>query len=181
MLFFRFIPLLSIRRTTSFLSKALFWVRTWPWRRQKEGESMQQCHTYLTKRIKQTTRSRCIEVSGPVFQHLLTLDAKVPIYYFLKMGQSRPLFVYFCPFPITISIQIEKSVDGVLGIQTWGRSMVGADETTELWRPPNVVQCSVLSCRKCFFCKTIFIELHKTGHKKYFNKSLHKLQKMFKY
>ena len=52
------------------------------------------------------------------------------------MGQSRPLFVYFCYFLITISItQIEKSVDGVLGIRTWGRRMVGADETTELWRP----------------------------------------------
>ena len=24
------------------------------------------------------------------------------------MGQSRPLFVYFCSFPVTISIQIEK-------------------------------------------------------------------------
>ena len=52
------------------------------------------------------------------------------------MGQSRPLFVYFCSF-LTISIQIEKSVDGVLGIRTWGRRMVGADETTELWRPPK--------------------------------------------
>ena len=38
--------------------------------------------------------------------------------FFLKMGQSRPLFVYFCSFLITISIQIEKSVDGVLGIRT---------------------------------------------------------------
>ena len=29
------------------------------------------------------------------------------------MGQTRSLFVYFCPFPITISIeQIEKSVGG---------------------------------------------------------------------
>ena len=55
------------------------------------------------------------------------------------MGQSRPLFVYFCYFLDTISIiQIEKSVDGVLGIQTWGRRMVGADKTTELWRPPIV-------------------------------------------
>ena len=45
------------------------------------------------------------------------------------MGQSRPLFVYFGSF--------EKSVDGVLGIRTRGRRMVGADETTELWRPPN--------------------------------------------
>ena len=51
------------------------------------------------------------------------------------MGQSRPLFVYFHSFLSTISIQIEKSIDGVLGIQTRGRRMVGADETTELWRP----------------------------------------------
>ena len=51
------------------------------------------------------------------------------------MGQSRPLFVYFLPFLVTISIQIEKIVDGVLGIQTWGPRMVGTDETTELWRP----------------------------------------------
>ena len=46
------------------------------------------------------------------------------------MGQSQPLFVYFCYFLITISItQIEKSIDGVLGIGTWGCEMVGADET----------------------------------------------------
>ena len=59
------------------------------------------------------------------------------------MGQSRPLFVYFRYFLDTISIiQIEKSVDGVLGIQTRGRRMVGADETTELWRPPtNLTVC----------------------------------------
>ena len=53
------------------------------------------------------------------------------------MGQSRPLFVYFRSFRVTISIQIEKSVDGVLGIRTRGRMMVGADETPELWRPPK--------------------------------------------
>ena len=41
---------------------------------------------------------------------------------FLKMGRFRPLF-YFRPFLITISIQIEKSVDGVLGIRTRGRRM----------------------------------------------------------
>ena len=41
------------------------------------------------------------------------------------MGQSWPLFVYFHSFLITISIQIEKSIDGVLGIQTRGRRMVG--------------------------------------------------------
>ena len=35
-----------------------------------------------------------------------------------KMGLSRPLFVYFRPFLITISIiQIEKSIEGVLGFE----------------------------------------------------------------
>ena len=55
------------------------------------------------------------------------------------MGQSRPLFVYFHYFLDTIStIHIEKSIDGVLGIRTQCRRMVGADEITELWRPPRV-------------------------------------------
>ena len=53
------------------------------------------------------------------------------------MGQFRPLFVYFRYFLDTISI-IEKSVDGVLGIRTRGRGMVGADKTTELWRPQSL-------------------------------------------
>ena len=69
------------------------------------------------------------------------------------MGQSRPFFVYFRPFLITISIiQIEKSIDVVLWIQTRGCKMekqrwrawdlnsgqqdVVADDTTELWWPP---------------------------------------------
>ena len=55
------------------------------------------------------------------------------------MGQSRPLFVYFRRFLITISIiKIEKSLDGVLGIQTRGCRMVGADKTMELWQPPPI-------------------------------------------
>ena len=54
---------------------------------------------------------------------------------FFKNGPIPASFVYFRSFLVTISIQIEKSIDGVLGIQTRGRWMVGADETTELWRP----------------------------------------------
>ena len=50
------------------------------------------------------------------------------------MGQYRPLFVYFRPLLSTIStIQIEKSVDGVHGIQAHSRRMVGTDKTMELW------------------------------------------------
>ena len=50
------------------------------------------------------------------------------------MGQSMNLFVYFRYSHITIQLQIEKSVDVVLGIQTWGRKMIGANGSTELWR-----------------------------------------------
>ena len=60
---------------------------------------------------------------------------------FFNMGQSRPLFVYFRYLLITILIiQIEKKL-GVLGIRTWGRKLVGADKTTELWWPPTECQC----------------------------------------
>ena len=77
------------------------------------------------------------------------------------MGQSRPLFVYFRHFLDTISIiQIEKSIDGVLGIQTWGRRMVGADNTTELWRPPKWVFITLhITKQRFFITNTDFILL----------------------
>ena len=56
------------------------------------------------------------------------------------MGQTQPLFVLFCPPHNTVTnIPITKfdykSVDGVRGIQTQDRRMVGKDESTELWLP----------------------------------------------
>ena len=49
------------------------------------------------------------------------------------MDQSRTLFVYFRSFLTTISIiQIEKSIDGMLGIRTRGHRIIYVDETTEL-------------------------------------------------
>ena len=66
-------------------------------------------------------------------------------YTFLKKWADPGLFfVYFHYFLDTISIiQIEKSIDGVLGIRTRGCRMVGADETTELWRPPRIFYISI--------------------------------------
>ena len=62
------------------------------------------------------------------------------------MGQSRPLFVYFCSFFITMSIiQIERNIDGVFGIQTQGRRMVGTDETRQLWRLPDYTLLFLIS------------------------------------
>ena len=34
---------------------------------------------------------------------------------------------------------MEKIIDVMLGIRTRGRRMVGADETTELWRPTHII------------------------------------------
>ena len=62
------------------------------------------------------------------------------IFFFKKNGPIPASFCfYFRSFLVTISIQTEKSIDGVLGIQTRGRRMVGADETTELWRPLRLI------------------------------------------
>ena len=68
----------------------------------------------------------------------------VEISFLKKNGPISASFCfYFRSFLATISIQTEKSIDGVLGIRTWGHWMVGADETTELWRPPsNYVEIS---------------------------------------
>ena len=40
-------------------------------------------------------------------------------------------------FVAIFNVFFYKSLDGVLGIRTRGRRMVGTDETTELWRPPR--------------------------------------------
>ena len=58
---------------------------------------------------------------------------------FMKRA-NHGLFLFFRPFLNTISIiPIEKSIGGVLEIRTRGRVMVGADDTTKLWRPPIAV------------------------------------------
>ena len=65
---------------------------------------------------------------------------------------NGPIPVSFCPFLTTISIiQIVKSLDAVLGSRTCGRKMVGADKTTELWRPLHVNSIINLFWRKSGF------------------------------
>ena len=48
-----------------------------------------------------------------LFEEEIELDSDS----FLKMGQSRPLFVYFRSFLITISIQIEEAYMVCLGFE----------------------------------------------------------------
>ena len=64
----------------------------------------------------------------------------------LKMGQSRPLFLYFLA---TVSImQIEKCVDGLLGIRTRGCTLVDAEDTTEHGGPVSIITIVILKHKK---------------------------------
>ena len=81
--------------------------------------------------------------------------SKTTKYYFSKNGQSRPLFVYFRPFLIIISImQIEKSIYGVLGFelaaaiqqaQTKPRSYGGRPKILLLFGPHLMCELSAFS------------------------------------
>ena len=53
---------------------------------------------------------------------------------FLKYGAIPDAFSFiFLFFSFQQQLQLEKSVDGVLLIRTWGHRKVGVDKTTELW------------------------------------------------
>ena len=56
---------------------------------------------------------------------------------FFKMGHPGLFLFIFVLFSLQSQYKMEKSVDGVLGIRTRGRRMVGADETTELCCHPD--------------------------------------------
>ena len=67
-----------------------------------------------------------------------TFNKRVPINVFL----NGPIPASFCIFSFFSHYNFNtnwKSIDGALGIQTRGRRMVGADETTERRVPINVV------------------------------------------
>ena len=57
-------------------------------------------------------------------------------------GKKTIFFVYFHPFINTMTDKVQKLtingriIDGVLGIRTQDRRIVGADESTELVWPP---------------------------------------------
>jgi len=90
--------------------------------------------------------SRCFSSTAPHSEHTCSLFLVM----FLNMGQSRSLFVYFCPslIPITVSIS-------AMYIQKWcawesnpgrggARSLISIDETVEPGLgPPNNNSCNV--------------------------------------
>ena len=72
--------------------------------------------------------------------------------FFQKMGQSRPLFNYCRPFPVTISIiQIEKSIDGVLGIRDSSYDDALFDTFTYFYYVRIIIVKTVLTIQICIF------------------------------
>ena len=76
------------------------------------------------------------------------------------MGQSRPLFRLFSSLPHHKSITNWKKC----GWSTWdsnpGRRIVGADETTELWRPPTALIVMDSITRRCLALEATYAFLH---------------------
>ena len=65
-------------------------------------------------------------------QHQVT---RPKVGFFKKKWANPGLFLFIFVFLTWYkSIQIDKSIDGVLGTWTWGGRMEGADESTEPWR-----------------------------------------------
>ena len=70
------------------------------------------------------------------FRRQIIFSQKKLLSFILKNG---PIPASFCLFSFFSCYNFNtnwKSIDGVLGIWTPGRRIVGADETTELWWPP---------------------------------------------
>ena len=71
---------------------------------------------------------------------------------FFKKKWAKPglfcLFSFFSRDKYSTNLTINyKSIDGVLGTQTRGSRMVGADESTELWRRPvGLKLCAAQNC-----------------------------------
>ena len=78
------------------------------------------------------------------------------------MGRIWSLFVYFHSLPnattnIVNLILNRKSVDGVLGFQTWDCRMVAADEFIELRRHPIVTELFVETKNALPSCPTFIL------------------------
>ena len=76
------------------------------------------------------------------------------VHHFFKMGQSRPLFVYYRLIYMTQINYINWQKHSVLWIQTQGGRMEGVYESTELWRHPCV----------CIIFKLIYDGAHMVVH-----------------
>ena len=100
---------------------------------------LQLCHNrypclFLVKGSNRSVVANCrVRVYIPPTNKLIRQKQR----FFLKKSTKAGIFCLFSSFSQHNDIIVQKSVDGVLGTQTWGGRMVGTDESTELWRHPQ--------------------------------------------
>ena len=95
-------------------------------------------HLELLRDLLKMILSKCTKIYN---QFCVTIQLKglrpSPYTIVFWMGQSQPLFVYFRLFYKTqTKYNLIKSIDGVLGTQTRGGRIEGADKSTDLWWHP---------------------------------------------
>ena len=77
--------------------------------------------------------------------------------------KNGPIPASFCLFSLFSRYNFNtnwKSVDGVHGIRRWGCRMVGTDETTELWRPPDLLILTITFSKTPFATRPRLAERH---------------------
>jgi len=85
--------------------------------------------------------------------HTFYTHTRLRFIHMFKYRQIPAFFVYFRLFYITFQIQIEKSIDVVLGIQT---RMISADRSSDLWRPPTLYTHVIrIHTRYIYTCNSI--------------------------
>ena len=80
----------------------------------------------------------------PLYQLSHNRCSRLLVFFFLKMGQSRPLFVYFHSFLVTISIQIEKAQMVCLGFEPGAAGWQA--QTKPQSYGGHIVGCCLLVC-----------------------------------
>ena len=95
-------------------------------------------HLELLRDLLKMILSKCTKIYN---QFCVTIQLKglrpSPYTIVFWMGQSQPLFVYFRLFYKTqTKYNLITSIDGVLGTQTRGGRIEGADKSTDLWWSP---------------------------------------------
>ena len=82
--------------------------------------------------------------SGAKFFSISTTTTTKDCFFFKKWAEPGLFFLNFRSFHITNWILNDKNIDSVLGTRTRIHMMVGAGDTTDLWRPPNFQYVSPL-------------------------------------
>ena len=100
--------------------------------------------------------------------------SRLNLLFFKIIGKTRPLFGYYSSFLNTMTNIAQNgtinwiSIDGVHGIQNEDCRMVGADESTVLWQPPNELNFNITRiCKNTIYWHEVISRYSTNNEKKY--------------